>query len=174
MSLTTKELQRIRGIGSVLAARLLESGYDSFRKIAALDEHALKAIQGINPRAIADIREQALRLAGAEAAAGDGTPETLSGSFQRLRETVQVLTASAGERYRDQLTGKAGRKLSQAVVRFLEVLDELETKADKKPKRTGKRVARAGERLDGLDGGDLQSLRKGLKKARKTLQRIPS
>ena len=172
MSLTCKELQRIRGIGDVLAQRLLEAGHDSFLKIADLGEDGLKAIKGVNPRAIPDILDQARHLAEGESSEGEQKTAALKASLQGLRHSVQDLTVMAKERFSEKLAGKTGRKLTESLVRFIEVLEEVEDKADKKVKKTAKGVAKAEKRLEDLAGAGLKDLRKGLKKARKSLQKV--
>jgi hypothetical protein len=172
MSLTRKELQRIRGIGDVLALRLLEAGHDSFRKIAELGENGLKAIKGINPRAIPDILDQARCLADGERGEGEQKAAALKASVQGLRHSVQDLTVTAKERFREKLAGKTGRKLTESLVRFIAVLEEVEGKAGKKVKKTAKGLAKAEKRLEGLAGAGLKDLRRGLKKARKSLQKV--
>jgi hypothetical protein len=172
MSLTRRELQQIRGIGEVLAERLLEAGHDSFQKIADLGENGLKAIKGINPRAIPDILDQARRLAEGDRGGRDQTAAALKESLRGLRHSVQELTATAKERFSEKLAGKTGRKLTDSLVRFIQVLEEVEGKAGTKVKKTAKGLAKAEKRLEGLAGAGLKDLRKGLKKARKSLQRV--
>ena len=42
-----QELQQIRGIGKVLAQRLIDAGNDSCAKVAALGEEGLKQFKGL-------------------------------------------------------------------------------------------------------------------------------
>jgi helix-hairpin-helix protein len=172
MTLTAKELQQIRGIGDVLAGRLLEAGHDSFAKIVKLGESGLKEIKGINPRAIPEILEQARQLAERDSSDRDSKVAALKESLQGLRSSVQELTATAKDRFSEKLSGKTGRKLTEALVRFLGTLEELEGRAGKKLKRTGKVVVKAEQQLEGLAEAGLKDLRKGLKRARKALQRV--
>jgi len=172
MSLTVKELQQMRGIGAVLAARLLEAGHDSFDKIAGLSENDLKAIKGVNPKAVPDILQQAARLAARDQSDRDKTIAALKESMHGLRRSVQELASAARDRFSEKLSGKTGRKLTEALVSFIDVLEALEGKAGRKLKRTGKVVVKAEQHLEGLAEAGLKDLRKGLKKARKTLQRV--
>ncbi len=172
MRLTAKELQQLRGIGDVLAVRLLESGHDSFAKIVALGEKGLKEIKGINPKAVPEILEQAERLSSRDEGDRDRKVETLKESLQGLRQFVQEITATAMERFSEKLSGKTGRKLTESLVRFIEAVEEVEGRAGKKLKRTGKVVVKAEQSMEGLVGAGLKDLRKGLKKARKALQRV--
>jgi len=172
MGLTAKDLRKIRGIGDVLAVRLLEAGHDSYLKIVKLGESGLKGIQGMNPKAVPEIIEQAKRLAAEESDGRDRKIADLKESMQGLRHSVQELTSTAKERFSEKLSGKTGRKLTDSLVRFIEALEELEGKAGRKVKRTGKVLVKAEQQLVGLAEAGLKDLRKGLKRARKALQRV--
>jgi hypothetical protein len=172
MSLTSRELQKIRGIGEVLSVRLLEAGHDSFAKIAALGEEGLKGIAGINPRAVPDILDQARRLAGEERDEREEKTAALKESLRGLRTSVQELTATARERFSEKLAGKTGRKLTDSLVRFIEALETVEGNTGRKLKRAGKGVRKAEVQLEGLAKAGLKELRRGLKKARKALQKV--
>lgn len=172
MSLTAKELQKIKGIGEVLAVRLLEAGHDSFAKIVKLGESGLREIKGINPKAVPEIIAQAARLSGKGAAVKDEKVAALKGSLQGLRQSVQDLAATARGRFSEELAGRTGRKLTESLVSFVAAVEAVEEKAGKKLKRSGKVVKKAEARLEGLAEAGLKELRKGLKKARKALQRV--
>lgn len=175
MSLTAKELQQIKGIGDVLAVRLLESGHDSFAKIVKLGESGLRKIKGINPKIIPEIIEQAARLSEKETGDRDEKIAVLKGSLQGLRQSVQELTSAAKDRFSEKLSGKTGRKLTESLVSFIEAVEAVEAvedKAGKKLKRSGKVVKKAEQQLEGLAEAGLKELRKGLKRARKALQRV--
>ena len=172
MSLTARELQQIKGIGEVLATRLLESGHDSYAKIVALGESGLRKIKGISPKAIPEILEQATRLDASDDSDRETKVAALKESLQGLRQSVQELTSTAKDRFSEKLSGKTGRKLTAALVRFIGALEEVEAKAGKKLKRSGKVFQKAEEQLEGLAEVGLKELRKGLKKARKALQRV--
>jgi uncharacterized protein YoxC len=172
MSLTVKELQQIRGIGEVLARRLLEAGHDSFDKVANLGESGLKAIKGVNPRAIPGILQQAAGLAASDENDKGKTVAALKESLHGLRLSVQELASTARDRFSEKLAGKTGRKLTKSLVSFIAALEVVEGKAGKKLKRTGKVLHKAEQRLEGLAEAGLKDLRKGLKKARKALQRV--
>jgi hypothetical protein len=172
MSLTATELRRIKGIGAVLAARLLEEGCDSYAAIVALGEEGLGRIKGINPKAVPEILAQAAELA---AGAEKGRPrriDQLRESLQGLRGTVEGLTESARERFGAELSGRRGRKLTAALVRFISALDEAAGQADLKFKRGAKVLAKAEKRLAGLEESGVKGLRRGLKRSRKALERL--
>lgn len=172
MTLTSKELQQIKGIGGVLSVRLIEAGHDSFAKIVKLGESGLRKIKGINLKAVPEILEQARQLAERDSGDRDRKVAALKETLQGLRHSVQELTSTAKDRFSEKLSGKTGRKLTEALVGFLGALEEIEGKAGKKLKRTGKVVVKAEQHLEGLAEAGLKDLRKGLKKARKALQRV--
>lgn len=172
MSISAKEMQRIRGIGEALAPRLLEAGHDTFAKIVALGPDGLRQIKGVNPGAIPAILEQAARLAAEAGSDRTARVAALRKSAATLRQSVQTLTLSARDRFGNKLSGKTGRKLTEAVVRFIGAAEKIESGAHKGVKRTGKGLVKAEQRLEGLAEAGLKALRKGLKKARKALQRV--
>lgn len=167
-----KELQQIRGIGAVLAQRLIDAGHDSCAKVAALGEEGLKQYKGINPKAIPSILAQAAQLANSEGNDRAARIAALKEFAAKLRQSVQDLTASAREHLSGDLSKKAERKITDALVDFLVILEKVEGRAHKRIKRTGQGLAKAGERLEGLAEGNLKSIRKGLKRAGKTLRRV--
>ena len=59
-----KELQKLKGIGAVLAQRLVESSYDTIAKVAAAEEKGLERIAGINPKKLRSIVTQARKMTG--------------------------------------------------------------------------------------------------------------
>ena len=167
-----KELQQIRGIGAVLAQRLIDAGHDSCAKVAALGEEGLKQLKGINPKAIPSILEQAGQMANTEGNDRSARITELKEFAAKLRQSVQDLTTSAREHLSGDLSKKAERKTTDALVDFLVILDKVEVRAHKRIKRTERGLAKAGERLEGLAEGNLKSIRKGLKRAGKTLRRV--
>ncbi len=172
MSLTAKELQRIRGIGEVLSLRMIEMGHDSFQKIAKLGDSGLRKIKGLNPGAIPEILEQARQLAANDSRDREKKIVALRESLQGLRHSVQELTSTAKDRFSEKLSGKTGRKLTESLVRFIEALEDVEEKAGKKVRRTGKVLHKAEQHLEGLADAGLKDMRKGLKRARKALQQV--
>lgn len=172
MTNSMKELLQIRGIGKVLAQRLIAAGNDSCAKVAALGEEGLKELKGINHQAIPAILEQATQLAKQAGNDRETRIAALKEFAATLRQSVQDLTASARAHLSDDLTKKAERKLTDALIDFLVTLEKVEGRAHKRIKRTGRGLAKAGARLEGLAEADLKSIRKGLKRANKALQRV--
>jgi predicted flap endonuclease-1-like 5' DNA nuclease len=60
-----KELQKLKGIGEVLARRLIEASYNTIAKVAAAEEHGLKKIPGMNPQKLRSIVTQAREMTAA-------------------------------------------------------------------------------------------------------------
>ena len=59
------ELQKLKGVGEVLARRFSEAGYDTFAKIAAAGEEGLRKIPGVNPRMLGSNVAEAVALSAA-------------------------------------------------------------------------------------------------------------
>jgi predicted flap endonuclease-1-like 5' DNA nuclease len=60
----TKELQKLKGIGSVLSRRLVESSYDTIAKVAAAEQKGLERIRGMHPQKLRSIVTQAREMTG--------------------------------------------------------------------------------------------------------------
>jgi hypothetical protein len=172
MNATANDLQKINGIGEILARRLQEAGHDSYAKIVKLGEDGLKKVRGMNPKIIQSILEQAASLAEGEENKREARIKALRDSVEELRNTVQVLTVSARDRFAEKLAGKPGRKLAEDLIRFIDALEKVEGGAEKRIKRTGKVLLKAEQRLEGLAEAGLKKLRKGLKRSRKALQQV--
>ena len=64
MNKEMKELQKLKGIGEVLARRLIEASYNTIAKVAAAEEHGFKKIPGMNPQKVRAIVTQARQMTG--------------------------------------------------------------------------------------------------------------
>lgn len=171
-NLTVKDLQKLKGIGEALSARLLASGHDSFRKVADLGEEGLKKLKGINIKAIPDILRQAEAFAAETLTGKDERFKAVTDSLDNLRKSAQELIRSASARLAETLSEKKKRKLTESLLRFIEALDAVELKIGKKPKRLGRIISAAETRLASLAAADGKALKKGLKRARKSLQQV--
>jgi predicted flap endonuclease-1-like 5' DNA nuclease len=60
-----KELEELKGIGKVLAQRLVEASYSTIARVAAAEEHGLKRIPGMNPEKVRSIVAQAREMTAA-------------------------------------------------------------------------------------------------------------
>jgi len=174
-----KQLQRIKGIGSVLAKRLTAAGLDSPARLAQAAPEELAAIPGMNPRYVPEIIAQAGRMA-------DGTPEeegrgaaqdksvVLRQAVAELRGRVSALADGLLARKAEILSAEKKAVLEKEVKKFLARLEQVESRLDGRRKRARKGLARAVRRLRGLDEAGAGKLARGLKKARKAFKRIPA
>ena len=174
MKETLKELQKIRGIGEILSRRFVEAGYDTHGKIAEAGEEALKAIRGINPRAISSIISQAAGFADAGGAARAKRVEELKAAAATLKGQVEGIARSVRDRFTDEIQGKQGKKIEKELLKMVSALEQVEGKIGKRVKRAGKGLAKAEARLAGLAEQGAKGVGKGLKKARKSLKRVLS
>jgi len=169
-----KELQKIKGIGEILARRFVEAGYDTAAKVAEAGEDALKAIKGINPRAISSIVSQAAGFADEGGKARAKRVEELKAAAATLKDQVEGIARSVRDRFTDELQGKGGKKVEKELLKMVSALERVEGKLGRRVKRAGKGLAKAEERLAGLAEQGVKGVGKGLKKARKSLKRVLS
>jgi len=173
MPQTIKELQQLKGVGSVLAKRLSEAGVDSMDKVAQAGEEDLKRILGLNPRAIASILEQARRMSGtAQEQAQHAPQEAVRLKVAAVREKVQSLAETTRSRFNGELTGKFGKKLSVDLVRLVDTLQHIDDRAPRRAKRTARAIDKAQKRIEGLDQASIKKVHKGLKKARRAVSKV--
>lgn len=174
MKETLKELQKIKGIGEILSRRFVEAGYDTYGKIAAAGEEALKTIKGINPRAISSIISQAADYADEAGKARERRVEELRAAAATLKGQVEGIARGVRDRLADELQGKQGKKMEKEFLKMVAALERVEGKIGKRVKRAGKGLAKAEARLAGLAEQGVKGVGKGLKKARKSLKRVLS
>jgi hypothetical protein len=173
MKKNTKELQQIKGVGEILAKRFIKAGYDSFDRIAAAEEAGLKSIQGINYQAIPSIISQAAAMAAEKSAERARTIAELKAAAAAIREQVDELGRAFKGQDGEALQGKSAKKVEAELLKTVTALEKAEAKIEKRVKRTGRGLAKAGQRLSGLSadtGADAVSNR--LKRARKSLKKI--
>ena len=174
MKQSMKELQQLKGVGEVLSRRLVEAGYDTFAKIAAAGEEGLRKIQGLNPRIIQPLLAQAGEMIGEAQKSKAEKIYELKQKTDSLKVQVQEIALSLRDRFKDEITGKIGRKLEQDIVKVIASLEKVEGKLESKVKKAGKGLIKAEKRLANLADAKLKSVGKGLKKARKSLKRVYS
>jgi ribosomal protein S13 len=167
-----KELQQIKGVGEVVAQRLVEAGFDSFAKVAEAGEEGLRNIRGITPRSIPSILEQAQRLAVDAKEGPDARHLALKETSERLQKQAQELVAAVRERLSDKLPEKKGIRLEKEMGKLLKGLVKVQKRQGIRIKRAQKSLAKTGKRLEGLAESGIKGLTRGLKKARKPLKRI--
>ena len=89
-----------------------------------------------------------------------------------LRTVIQQIATAARERFPEELADKIGRKLTRNMVRGLDALYSIEELLERRPKWSRKALTEAKKSVDGLPEGELVVIQKGLKKARKNLERV--
>lgn len=165
------DLQQLKGVGRILAKRLYDAGFDSFSKIVREGEEGLKKVRGVSPRSIKSIVEQARQLSeGAEPGESDGE-EGVKKQLSEVRERMQSLAENARDRFEPELSGKTGRKLSADLLRMEDALVQMGNRGPKRAKRTAKALVKAEKRMTGLEGASLKKIRKGVKRARKSVMK---
>ena len=161
-------LQRLKGVGAILEKRLIEAGMDSYARIAKAGEEELKKVPGMSPRAVGSILEQAKLLAKSGEPRGVEREQAVKKQVSEVREKVQTLAQLARERFQEELSGKSGKKLSADLTRFEDALGRMDDGGSKR-KGAGKALVKAEKRVSGLEEASLKKLRKGLKRARKSV-----
>ena len=176
METERKELQKLKGVGEVLSRRLVEAGYDTFAKVVAAGEDGLKKIQGVTPRLVGSLINQALEMGGE---LGEETRKSKSENMGELklrvvnlRCQVQEIAFGVRERFMDQVAGKNGKKVEQELVKMITTLEMVEGRLDTRMKKAGKGLTEAEKRLGDLVAAGLKDVAKGLKKVRKSLENL--
>ena len=165
------DLQQLKGVGSILAKRLRDAGYDSFAKIAEAGEDGLKKVRGISPRALPAILEQARQLAEGPQQGKADRQQAVRQQVTEVRDRIQGIAESARQRYQDQLSGKSGKKFTLDLVRIEKALGMMGDGGGKRSKRAGKALSKAEKRVAGLEQASLKKIHKGLKRARKAVRK---
>lgn len=171
MKQKANDLQRLKGIGKVIARRLKDAGLKDFAGIVQEGEEGLKSIAGIRPRDIPSILAQAKELSEGKKAQRSERIETIRKRVTTVRERVNAVAAATRERPGAELDGSCGSKLEGALEGVIGVLDRLDDDALKRLKRAERGLDKTEKRMEGLEGAGLRKVRKGLKKSRKALQK---
>ncbi len=171
MAQTMKELQKIKGIGTVFAKRFLDAGYDTFGKIAAAGEEGLRNIRGINAQMMQSVLAQAGELAREAGKTRTETVTQLKRQVSGLTSQVQEIALNMQKRFQKEVTGKKGKKVKKEMARIIASLERAEGQLQTEVKKTGKVLVKAEKKLGGLTVTGLKELEKGLKKTRKSLQK---
>ena len=167
-----KELQKLKGVGEILAKRFVTAGLDTFAKIVEAGETGLEKIKGVNPRFIPSIISQAKTLAGEVDKDRQQKVEALRQHAALLKKRLQDMPLQLKERFQAELAGKTGRKVEKELLKALAAVEKLESKLGKRVKKTSKGLVRAEERLITLADARFKDVGKGLKKARKSLRKV--
>jgi len=167
-----KELKQLRGVGEVLSRRLVEAGYDTFAKVAAAGEDGLRKLQGINPRIVPAILEQAGQLAGEGRPTKTQKVMELKRHAVGLKHKVQGVAVRVRENFQEEIAGKTGKKVEKQILKMIASLEKVEGKLETRVKKAGKGMEKAEKSLSLLAAAGLADIGKGLKKARKSLEKI--
>jgi hypothetical protein len=168
------ELKQLEGVGEVLSRRLVEAGHDSFAKVVAAGEEGMIKIQGINQRMVFAILEQAGQLAGQGRTSKAQKVQELKRQAASLKEQVQGVALRAREGFQEEIAGKTGKKVEKQILKTIASLEKVEGKLESKVKKAEKGLAKAEKNLSLLAAAGLADIGKGLKKARKSLEKIYS
>jgi recombinational DNA repair ATPase RecF len=173
MKKSLQELQKIKGVGEILAKRFIKAGYDSFDRVAAAGAEGLKTIQGINQQAIPVIIQQAAALAAEISAERAKKIAELKSAAAELRKQVDGIGETFRTRAGEELQGSIGKRIEAELHKMAAALEKAEQKLEKRVKRSGKSLVKAGKRLSGITAEtEAAALGSTLKKARKSLKRI--
>ena len=174
MKKSIQDLQQLKGVGAVLSQRLVAAGLDTFAKVAAAGEEALRKIPGMNPRMIQSVLVQAGELAGDADKGRARKIEELKQHAVALKERIQKLALDVREKFETEVSGKLGKRVEKDLLKAVASLEKVEATMETKVKKAGKALVKAEQRLEGLCDSGLKGVGKGLKKARKALKRVNS
>ncbi len=167
-----RELQKLKGIGEILARRFYEAGYDAPAKIAAAGEEDLRKIPGVNPRMLSQIIAQAALLAEEEKKSRDEKIEELKSLAASMKTRINDLALELRERFQEEITGKKGDKVEKEIRKFILSLEKIEGKLPARAKKAGKGLVKAENRISVLSDSGLAEIGKIMRKARKSLKKV--
>ncbi len=79
-------MQQIKGVGEVLAHRLVEAGFDTLPRLADATDEELAAIEGLLPGNIPALREQAIARVAAQGETDETSLTQMLDDAERLRK----------------------------------------------------------------------------------------
>jgi hypothetical protein len=168
--MSVHDLKRLRGVGDIIAARLAEAGFDTFKKVVTAGEEGLRTIRGVNPRARSSILSQAAELAVEAVRDEEKAVQELRSRISCLSGRVQEIALQMKERFGGELACEMGRKAEKDLLSILRLLDAASARIGARDRKIARWVFRAEKRLPSPDGIELKQIRKGLKRVRKTLE----
>jgi hypothetical protein len=89
-----------------------------------------------------------------------------------MKTQINDLAVDVRDRFREEISGKAGCKVEKEIRKFVLSLERVEGKLESSAKKAGKGLAKAESRIAGLAEGGLKDIAGKLKKARKSLKRV--
>jgi ribosomal protein S13 len=167
------QLQQIKGIGAVLAQRLVEAGIDSFERLAGASEAEMLAIKGMLASNIPVLQEQAREFAVAiHAVKTEANLKQMLEDAERLREGMENLVLKLRDQQPENDDSKVQRNLRKEITRILATLERVESSLSDQFKRIGRKLAKAEAKLTVVAQDDVEALTKGLRDSRKTIDKI--
>ncbi len=168
-----KKLQKITGLGEILAKRLIKAGYDSYESIVAAGEEGLSKIKGLNPHTIPSIIEQATKLAAEINEQRARKLADIKAAAAAIRNQVEELSRTLKDRAAQELTGKSRNAITLQLNKMLTAIEKVESALETRAKGARKRLAKAGQCLAQLTADmEIKEFGSALKKARKSLKKI--
>jgi len=172
MQEAVKQLQKIKGVGEVLAARLVEAGFDTLARFAEATAEELAGIKGLQPSSLPELQAQARELASvSQPVADEKSLADMLDNAERLRIAVSALVVKLRDQYDVDDDGKALRQLRKEITRVLATLEKVEATLSEQLRRLSKKLTKADARLSTVAQDDLEALTKGLRQTRKAISK---
>jgi len=166
------DLTRINGVGKTTAARLTEAGWHSFAQLAEAQPEDLLKVPGLHTATAKRIIDQAQRIVSGHADTVEHLVGTLLPACDKLMSEVQGLMLGIGSRSDDTLDDRLKRRLERETEKVLGSLQKVRSDLVDSLTRVGRGLAKVDRKLAQLGAtADPKAIRKGLKKARKTLRK---
>ena len=168
-----KQLQQIKGVGEILATRLVEAGFDTLPRLATATKEELAAVKGLQAANIPALQTQARELsAGADLATDDKNLTDMLENAERLRLGIASLVLKLRDQHAEGDDGKALRQLRKEITRVLATLERVEATLSEQLRRLSKKLSKADARLGTVAQGDLEALTKELRQTRKAIDKV--
>lgn len=172
MKSNIEELKKLKGVGDVLAQRLVKAGLNSIEKIADAGEEGLGKIKGVNPRMLDSIIEQAKELSGKTSLSKKQRIKEVKKTAAKLKEQLEGLASDVRKKFGEELVTKTGKKVGKELLKVLGYMEKIEGGLESKVKKTGKSLFKAEKRVMSLGAAGLKEINKGLRKTRKSLKKL--
>jgi hypothetical protein len=167
-----KELQKIKGVGTATAKKLVAAGFDSPSRIAAATAAELQAVPGLQGHMVPALQEEAARLCGEAPPPTGVSQEGLLLRIGRLKGALANLETDIQARFPSEGEEKRAQKPLREIHRFLKTLARMEATLAEQLQYFAKRLTKADARLSHIREEKLEKMRDGLKQARKDLEKV--
>jgi dynactin complex subunit len=169
MGTNSSQLKKLKGIGSVLAGRLVKAGMNTHQDIAEASPEALRSIQGMKDKDIAVLQEQARTLIAQDALNHEIQLKSLLENAERLKADINTLVGHLRDETLHDPSSQSAKSVRKEISRIMAALDMVETTLFSQMQRLGKGLAKADAKLAKVKNGTEEEISEGLKKARKKL-----